>query len=66
MPEIDFFTISPLDSRYRASNPEMFAAYAAYLSEEAAVRYQAKVEAALARALANRGICTPEQAEEIE
>lgn len=66
MPEIDFFTISPLDSRYRASNPQLFEAYASYLSEEAAVRYQAKVEAALARALANRGVCTHEQAAEIE
>lgn len=66
MPDIDFFTISPLDSRYRASNPKLFDAYASYLSEEATVRYQAKVEAALARALANRGVCTDEQATEIE
>lgn len=66
MPEMDFFTLSPLDSRYRASNPKLYDALAGILSEGAAIRYQARVEAALARALANRGLCTKEQADEIE
>lgn len=66
MPDIDFFAISPLDNRYRASNPKLFNDFSAYLSEGATIRYQAKVEAALARALASRGVCTDEQASEIE
>lgn len=66
MSDIDFLAISPLDHRYHASNPQLFATFSSYLSEGATIRYQAKVEAALARALANRGVCTAEQADEIE
>ncbi|HEX4775124.1 MAG TPA: lyase family protein, partial [Candidatus Saccharimonadales bacterium] len=52
--------IDPLDSRYYDSD------IACYLSERARVAYQAYVEAALAHALADFGICSPEIAEQIE
>ncbi len=65
MTGFDFGAISPLDHRYRVSNPDLFEKLSTYLSEDATVRYQAKVEAALARGLAQRGICTHEQAEQI-
>ncbi len=42
-----FRNISPLDHRYLQSNRELFERLAEYLSEEAAVRYCARVEAAL-------------------
>jgi adenylosuccinate lyase len=42
--------LSPLDHRYRRSNPELFDRLSHYLSEEAAVRYGARVEAALLKA----------------
>lgn len=54
-----FECISPLDYRY--FNQEA----AKLLSEEARIRFQAKVEAALATALAKQGICSRETAEEI-
>lgn len=65
MSVVDFGAISPLDHRYRVSNPALFEKLSTYLSEDATVRYQAKVEAALARGLAQRGVCTAEQAEQI-
>lgn len=42
-----FSNISPLDHRYRQSNPELFRRLSSYLSEEASVRYILKTEAAL-------------------
>ncbi len=54
-----FENISPLDSRYRDER------FAEFLSEEARVRYQAMVEAALAKALAKQGICSKKAAREI-
>ena len=54
-----FDCISPLDYRYGSEK------FSKFLSEEARVRYQAKVEAALAKALAKRGICSKKCAEEI-
>jgi adenylosuccinate lyase len=54
-----FGCISPLDYRYGSEK------FSKFLSEEARVRYQAKVEAALAKALAKRGICSKKIAEEI-
>jgi adenylosuccinate lyase len=50
---------SPTDYRYGVKALEP------YLSEEAYVHYKAKVEAALAKTLAKRGICSKEIAEEI-
>jgi adenylosuccinate lyase len=56
----DYSALDPLDSRYY--DPEI----ATYLSERSRIAYQAYVEAALAHALAEFGICTPEIAEQIE
>lgn len=61
-----FGSLSPLDHRYYASNPSLFTQLSQYFSENAYIRYELKVEAALARVLAKRGICTPEIAEEID
>lgn len=52
--------IDPLDGRYY--DPEI----ARYLSERSRIAYQAYVEAALAYALAEFGVCSREVAEEIE
>ncbi|MFA4855922.1 MAG: lyase family protein [archaeon] len=59
MERSEFDGISPLDYRYWDE------ASAKFLSEEARIRYQARVEAALATALAKQGICGREIAEEI-
>jgi adenylosuccinate lyase len=56
----DFSAIDPLDGRYY--DPET----AKYLSERSRVAYQAYVEAALAYALAEFGICSKEIARSIE
>jgi adenylosuccinate lyase len=56
----DYSALDPLDSRYY--DPEI----AKYLSERSRIAYQAYVEAALAHALANVSICTPEIADQIE
>ena len=61
-----FASLNPFDHRYYASNPSLFAQLSEYFSENAYLRYELKVEAALARVLAKRGICTMEIADEIE
>jgi len=48
------------------SNPNLHAKMSQYLSEEAFVRYQLKVEAALTRALSKRGLCSSAVADEVE
>ncbi len=60
-----FAAISPLDHRYRAGMPELFALLSDFLSENAYIRYEAQVEAALTSVLARRGICPPEAAAEV-
>ncbi|MFW5999503.1 MAG: adenylosuccinate lyase [Halanaerobiaceae bacterium] len=60
-----FDNLSPLDHRYSLREGE-FNQYSKYLSERAKIRYQGRVEAALVRTLAERGICPPEAAEEVE
>ena len=55
-----FDAISPLDYRYGAGKE-----IAEYLSENARVKYQARVEAALAKALAKNGICSRKIAKQI-
>lgn len=52
-----FDAISPLDHRYWASEPDLFERLAGYLSENAYIRYQLRVEVALVQALARRGVC---------
>jgi len=59
-PTADYSAIDPLDGRYY--DPEI----ARYLSERSRIAYQAYVEAALARALSEFGVCTPEIAAQIE
>lgn len=54
-----FGNISPLDTRYSQDSVKD------YLSEGSRIRYQLKVEAALARALARRGVCQKKTADEI-
>lgn len=61
-----FDAISPLDHRYYASSPELFDRLSRYLSERAVISYQARVEAALVRALEKRNICSAAVADEIE
>ncbi len=51
-----FANISPLDHRYSVSDPGLFAALSATLSEEAAIVYCVRVECALVRALAAHGV----------
>jgi adenylosuccinate lyase len=58
--EANYNAIDPLDGRYY--DPEI----AQYLSERSRIAYQAYVEAALAHALADSGVCSKEIAEEIE
>ena len=59
-----FENISPLDHRY-SLNEEDFLKYTRYLSEKARVKYQARVEAALVKVLAQRGICPERVSEEV-
>ena len=59
-PDPNYSAIDPLDSRYY--DPET----ARYLSERSRVAYQAYVEAALARALAEFGVCSHQIAEQVE
>ena len=61
-----FDTISPLDFRYYGRNEKIREKLSPYLSESAFIRYLAKVEASLAKALAKRNICSLAIAEEIE
>jgi adenylosuccinate lyase len=56
----NYSSIDPLDGRYY--DPEI----AKYLAERSRIAYQAYVEAALAHALAEFGVCTAEIANEIE
>lgn len=56
----NFDSIDPLDSRYFDDE------VAAYLSERSRIAYQAYMEAALAQALADAGICSHKIANEIE
>src|SRR2546427_9148637 len=52
-----FDTISPLDNRFYGGDATLYKALHPYLSAAAAIRYQARVEGALAQALADVGIC---------
>ncbi len=64
LPTVDlspnYSAVDPLDARYY--NAEI----ACYLSERSRIAYQAYVEAALAHALADFGVCSPEIAQQIE
>lgn len=60
-----FASLSPLDHRYYASNETLFNELSNYFSENAYIQYELKVEAALARVLAKRGLCSVAVADEI-
>jgi len=67
MGKIELFdSISPIDFRYYGRNEGIKEKLQLYLSEEAFIKYLAKVEAALANTLGKRGVCSPQIAEEIE
>src|SRR2546428_749270 len=51
-----FDTVSPLDSRFYGGDPALYKALHPYLSAAAAIKYMARVEGALALALADVGI----------
>jgi len=57
--EIDFLAFSPTDYRYAVD------ALRDYLSEEAFVKYKAKIEAAVARVFENKGILKKDLCDEI-
>jgi len=66
-PTINIFdAISPLDYRYYGRNDEIFRKLQPYLSENAMIKYMAKVEAALTEVLAKNGICSEKIADEVE
>lgn len=60
-----FDAASPFDARYYFADAEFFARLRPYVSEGAQVRYLARVEAALARTLADLGVCPRAAADEI-
>jgi adenylosuccinate lyase len=58
--------LSPLDHRYYLANTELFEQLGRYLSEDAAIRYQVKVEGALLRAhMRERGLDSKELLERL-
>jgi adenylosuccinate lyase len=60
-----FDAVSPLDFRYYGTDPSFMERYHPHVSEAGYIRTMAKVEAALAEALARRGICSARAAERI-
>src|SRR5919201_5006250 len=52
-----FDAVSPLDSRFYGGDQALYKALHPYLSAAAAIKYQARVEGALALALADVGLC---------
>jgi len=61
-----FLNISPLDFRYYGRKERVIQKLAPYLSEEGFIRYMAKVEAALTKAVAKKGICSKQAADEVD
>src|SRR5882724_41732 len=60
-----FDAASPFDARYYFADGDFFAKLNPYVSENAQVRYLARVEAALAETLADQGVCPRAAAAEI-
>ena len=56
----------PIDSRYYGTTPEFLNRLRPYVSEEGYVRYQARVEVALAQVLVERKIAPPTLAEDLK
>ncbi|MFC1814453.1 lyase family protein [Thermodesulfobacteriota bacterium] len=61
-----FDSISPIDFRYYGRDEKIKSKLWPYLSEEAVIKYIAKVESVLTNTFAELGICTHEIAQEIE
>ena len=61
-----FNCVSPLDYRYYLADENLFKELNPYVSHEAQVIYQLKVEMALVKAMAKLGICPPTVATEVE
>jgi len=61
-----FDNISPIDFRYYGRDKKALEALNPYLSEKAFVKYLAKVEVALVKVLAKKGICPEKIAKEVE
>jgi len=59
-------TVSPLDYRYYGGNEELFERLSPYVSESAYIKYLLKVETALVKVLARRGICKESVVAEVE
>ena len=65
--EINLFdNISPFDFRYYGRKEKIKDKLAPYLSEAGFIRYLAKVEAALTKTLAKKGVCSKAIADEVE
>jgi adenylosuccinate lyase len=60
-----FDTVSPMDSRFYGGDPVLYKALHPYLSAAAAIKYMARVEGALALALADVGVTDKEVANAI-
>ncbi len=61
-----FDNISPFDYRYYARDKKIFEKLSPFLSENARISYMLKVELALVKVLAKRGICSKDVAAEVE
>lgn len=61
-----FDNISPLDYRYYGRDKKTFEKLSPFLSENARIKYQLKVELALVKVLAKRGICPHDVVKEVE
>jgi adenylosuccinate lyase len=60
-----FDAVSPFDARYYGADSVFYNKIHDYLSEEASIRYFARVEAALVQTLADYGFCSSEIAGEV-
>ncbi|MBI4173087.1 MAG: adenylosuccinate lyase, partial [Candidatus Aenigmarchaeota archaeon] len=61
-----FDALSPLDYRYYGRDKYVFEKISPYLSENARISYQAKVEAAYLKGLAKHGVASAKAAQEIQ
>ena len=60
-----FHAVSPLDFRYYGGEKSIFARLSPFVCEEASVRYQSRVEAALVETFADLGLCSRKVADEV-
>jgi adenylosuccinate lyase len=60
-----FDAASPLDARYYLADADFFRELSPFVSEAAAVRFFADVEAALVETLSEIGLCPPEVAQDV-